>query len=277
MVDARPLTEPPHEDKELFGGLTSTTYRNLRRRAGARRLRCLSNGDYLRLLGTNGAGKSTLFKLVVGHVRPDDGHVSVAGADPTDGTAVRERVRYLPEHAGFTAEPDWPRNTQLPRPDALGTPGGPRPPRRAHPAHCRTRGRRGPPGRRLLKRNDRRLGLGTALVGEPAVLILDEPTAGLDPTASGRSSRSWTPFSRDGRDHCLLLARARGDSAALLAAVIIADGQVATAGPVEELRRAAADEVTVSLSLASEAAASDVATDSGPPRQCPPSAAPVQT
>jgi len=61
----------------------------------------VDRGETFGLVGRNGAGKTTLFKMLVGHATPDAGSVSVGGLSPTAGTALRERVGYLPEQAGF--------------------------------------------------------------------------------------------------------------------------------------------------------------------------------
>ncbi|EMA23169.1 ABC transporter ATP-binding protein [Haloarcula amylolytica] len=220
----------------------------------------VEQGATLGVFGTNGAGKTTLFKLLVGLNKPDAGSVSVAGADPTDGTTVRERVRYLPEHAGFPPSLTGreilsfhARMRSVPRED------------RAHHVEriLHTVGLADAADRRVggySNGMNRRLGLGTALIGEPAVLILDEPTAGLDPDGIRAFHEVVESLAAETDVTIVFSSHALGEIQRLCSeAVIIADGQVATAGPVEELRRAAADEVTVSLSLASEAVASDVA------------------
>jgi Cu-processing system ATP-binding protein len=220
----------------------------------------VERGTTLGVFGTNGAGKTTLFKMLAGLNRPDDGSVSVAGADPTDGTAVRERVRYLPEQAGFPPSLTGreilrfhARVRSVPRED------------RGHHVErvLHTVGLADAADRRVggySNGMNRRLGLGTALVGEPAVLILDEPTAGLDPDGIRAFHEVVESLATETDVTIVFSSHALGEIQRLCdEAVIVADGQVATAGPVEELRRAAADEVTVSLSLASESAAADAA------------------
>ncbi|NLV06874.1 ATP-binding cassette domain-containing protein [Haloarcula rubripromontorii] len=224
----------------------------------------VERGTTLGVFGTNGAGKTTLFKLLAGLNRPDRGSVSVAGADPTDGTTVRERVRYLPEHAGFPPSLTGreilrfhARMRSVPRED------------RSHHVEriLHTVGLADAADRRVggySNGMNRRLGLGTALVGEPAVLILDEPTAGLDPDGIQAFHEVVGSLAAETDVTIVFSSHALGEIQRLCSeAVIIADGQVATAGPVGQLRRAAADEVTVSLSLASDAAASGAATDLG--------------
>lgn len=138
------------------------------------------SGTTTGLLGTNGAGKSTLFRLLTGLDRPDSGRLTVGGMSVAEaGTAIRERVGYLPEHVGF--------------PDALTG-------REVLAFHARVRGL--PRDGRIDETIEtvglsaeaadravggysngmrRRLGLAAAILPEPGVLLLDEPTAGLDP------------------------------------------------------------------------------------------------
>ncbi|MDS0221258.1 ABC transporter ATP-binding protein [Haloarcula sp. S1AR25-5A] len=222
----------------------------------------VERGTTLGVFGTNGAGKTTLFKLLTGLNTPDAGTVSVADADPTDGTTVRERVRYLPEHAGF---PPNLTGREILRFHARMR-SVPREERSHHVKRIlHTVGLADAADRRVggySNGMNRRLGLGTALVGEPAVLILDEPTAGLDPDGIRAFHEVVESLAAETDVTIVFSSHALGEIQRLCSeAVIIADGQVATAGPVEELRRAATDEVTVSLSLGSETAASDAAAD----------------
>lgn len=139
-------------------------------------------GETFGLLGTNGAGKSTLFKLLVGHLTPDAGTVTVAGQDVTTaGHELREVVGYVPEDAGFPPALTGrevlgyhARLRELPAAErddrvsaALGTVG------LADAADRRVGG--------YSNGMNRRLALASALLASPQLLLLDEPTAGLDP------------------------------------------------------------------------------------------------
>lgn len=151
------------------------------------------------LLGTNGAGKSTLFKLLVGHLTPDSGTVTVAGRDVTTaGHELREVVGYVPEDAGFPPAltgrevldyharlrgiPAAERGDRVAA--ALGTVGlddveaqsasGDRNASRSGNAADRRVGG-------YSNGMNRRLALASALLASPQLLLLDEPTAGLDP------------------------------------------------------------------------------------------------
>ncbi|MFC7196107.1 ABC transporter ATP-binding protein [Halosimplex aquaticum] len=154
------------------------------------------SGASLGLVGTNGAGKTTLFRLLVGHETPDSGTVRVAGVDPTGGTHVRERVGYLPEHAGF--------QPALTGAEVLGYYADMRGVEAADVDTLLSVVGLGDAGDRRVggysNGMNRRLGLAVALLGDPDVLLLDEPTAGLDPAGVGVQPRRRARPRRAGRD-----------------------------------------------------------------------------
>jgi ABC-2 type transport system ATP-binding protein len=142
----------------------------------------VDRGEVLGFLGPNGAGKSTTMKMLAGFLAPSAGRASICGHDVvTDGLAARRCLGYLPE--GAPAYPDM-------------TAGG------FLGFIAEIRGFRGDEARRriaaaverveigavldqpietLSKGFKRRVGLAQALLHDPEVLILDEPTDGLDP------------------------------------------------------------------------------------------------
>jgi ABC-2 type transport system ATP-binding protein len=140
----------------------------------------LRRGDVLGFLGPNGAGKTTAMKMITGFLEPDHGTVRVAGFEVArDSLAVRRQIGYLPENAPAYGEMTVTgfltfvaRLRRLPDLSA---------------AVDRAIGRTGLEGVReqsietLSKGFKRRVGLAQALIHDPAVLILDEPTDGLDP------------------------------------------------------------------------------------------------
>ena len=132
------------------------------------------------LLGPNGAGKTTTIKIAAGLLRRDGGRVSVLGLDPWEqGEELRERVGVLHERPAYP--PDVPVKVllrHLARIRGLGWEDALRAARLAgveryldHTTSSLSRG--------YLQR----LGLAIALLGEPELLLLDEPTANLDPSA----------------------------------------------------------------------------------------------
>ena len=139
-------------------------------------------GSVYGLLGENGAGKSTTIKSVLGLVRPDAGRVETLGLDPTRaGLEVRRRVGYVPEQPILydtmtVAQIGWFASGFRPH-----CPGG--------VAGFRTRydrliaGFDLPPERKikaLSKGMRAKVGLALALAPEPGLLVLDEPTSGID-------------------------------------------------------------------------------------------------
>ena len=142
----------------------------------------LRKGELLALLGPNGAGKTTAVEIIEGYRAADAGSARVLGVDPAtggrDGRALRARVGLMLQGGGIDPRAQ-PRETLHqygsfhadPRdPDELLELVG-------LTAVARTRYRRLSGGER------QRLGLALALVGRPEVVILDEPTAGMDPEA----------------------------------------------------------------------------------------------
>jgi ABC-2 type transport system ATP-binding protein len=134
-------------------------------------------GEVFGFLGPNGAGKSTFIDMLLDLTRPTSGEVSVLGYDPQEEPrAVRERIGVLPESVGYydqsTAREHLAFAARMKRVDAdmdalLSRVG------LSEAAEREVGG--------FSKGMRQRLGLAIALVGEPELLILDEPLSGLDP------------------------------------------------------------------------------------------------
>jgi ABC-2 type transport system ATP-binding protein len=138
------------------------------------------SGEVFGLLGPNGAGKSTAIKLLLGLLRPTSGTVSLFGKEPGDSEA-RRGIGYLAENPSFylylTAREFLDYCGSL-----LGM-GGPE--RRAACEKLledlELSGSQGQKLKKMSKGMVQRLGLAQALLGDPDLLILDEPMSGLDP------------------------------------------------------------------------------------------------
>lgn len=138
----------------------------------------LPQGVCLALLGHNGAGKTTLMKMMLGVTRPTAGRLELFGCTPaTADMAFRRQLGFLPENVAFYDE-----MTGLDTLTYLARLKG------VNAAHCRERlaqvGLTEAASRRVKtysKGMRQRLGLAQALLGRPGLLLLDEPTTGMDP------------------------------------------------------------------------------------------------
>jgi ABC-2 type transport system ATP-binding protein len=133
-------------------------------------------------LGPNGAGKTTTMKILMGLIRPTAGSAHVLGRDVRDGTAVRSRIGYLPQNPSFYERArlremlafvarrffKGSRDAVYRRVDETLDLGG-----LAAKAERRVKA--------LSGGELRRLGIAQAYIGRPDLLILDEPSVGLDP------------------------------------------------------------------------------------------------
>jgi ABC-2 type transport system ATP-binding protein len=140
----------------------------------------VGRGEVFGFLGPNGAGKTTTVKLLLGLARPTSGSGKVLGA-PLGDLGTRRRVGYLPEL--FRYQP-WlkAREVLTLHGELMGLP---RPRRRAAAQEALDlvglADRAGDLVGKFSKGMQQRLGLGAALLGEPALVVLGEPTSALDP------------------------------------------------------------------------------------------------
>jgi ABC-2 type transport system ATP-binding protein len=138
----------------------------------------IPRGTAFGLIGLNGAGKTTFIKSILGVVRPTSGTVRALDGDPEDA-AIRARIGYLPERLHLPGA--WTPVAFLAsvaRLKGLGNAG------EAIHRHLGRVGLANDAGRRIggfSKGMRQRLGLAAALLGAPDLLVLDEPTDGVDP------------------------------------------------------------------------------------------------
>lgn len=141
----------------------------------------LRQGECVALAGHNGAGKSTLIKLMLGLIRPTHGRVTLFGEDAHSRAAarLRDRIGYLPEtvalHPSLTGVETLAFYARLKRRPLSGNPALLEKVGIAGAAHRRVGG--------YSKGMRQRLALAQALLGQPRVLLFDEPTTGLDPAS----------------------------------------------------------------------------------------------
>jgi ABC-2 type transport system ATP-binding protein len=201
----------------------------------------VGRGRIVGYLGPNGAGKSTTIRILVDLARADAGEVRVLGADPRrSGPELRRRIGYLPGElrlddrltvaetlrswAVLRGGVDDAYTTQLCEQLALDT----------------QRGVRG-----LSTGNRRKVGLVGAFMARPELLILDEPTAALDPMVQTEVHRLVEDARGEGRtvflsSHILSEVQRMADEA-----ILIRQGRIVASGDVDTLRRGARQEFTV--------------------------------
>ena len=192
-------------------------------------------GRILGLLGHNAAGKTTLMKMLLGILAPSSGRVQLLGQDPrgASGARVRRRVGYLPENVAFYE--------QLTGAEVLGFFADLKGVARHHCRPVLEEVGLWPASNRKVRTYSKgmrqRLGLAQALLGEPELLLLDEPTVGLDPQATrevytrleGLRQRGTTVILSS---HILAEIEHHADTLA-----IMGRGQLLATGDLRELRR----------------------------------------
>ena len=180
-------------------------------------------GEAVLLVGRNGAGKSTLLRIATGFLDPDAGRVTIDGlALATDRARAQAQFGYMPEHAPAPPELTVREHLML----------------RARQKRTRditqamaAAGVTAEAGRRigtLSKGFRQRVGLADALLGEPPLLVLDEPTSGMDPIQT-----------RELRDHLAGAAKQR--------AVLVSSHAVADLEPLASAHRRAQGGVLVAV------------------------------
>lgn len=143
----------------------------------------IAEGEIVGLLGPNGAGKTTIIKILTGYLQPDEGSAMVDGLDVMEQPLeVQARIGYLPENAPLYPELSVQSTLQM-MAELRQIPEGERQACISEAVYATglqehlTR-----PVAQLSKGFRQRLGLAQAILHRPRLLILDEPTVGLDPT-----------------------------------------------------------------------------------------------
>ena len=198
------------------------------------------------LLGPNGAGKTTVVKSLLGMVHLDGGRATVLGR-PVGDPAARRAVGYLPEQFQY---PGWLDGRQVLEAHArlLGLPPSARPAAIADALQLVGLAGRGDDRvAGYSKGMQQRLGLATAVLGRPVLVILDEPTSALDPIGR-REVRDLIRALRDRGTAVLLNSHLLGEVEQVCDHVVILDrGRVVRSGPLADV--AVGAEVRVTLEL----------------------------
>lgn len=191
----------------------------------------LGEGEVLGLFGHNGAGKTTSMKLILGLLQASEGQVRVLGRDPRT-TDVRRQMGYLPENVTFYPQLTGRetlrhfarlKSTPLGQVDDLLEQVG-----LAHAADRRVK--------TYSKGMRQRLGLAQAVLGQPRLLLLDEPTVGLDPIATQELYLLIDRLRQGGTSVILCSHVLPGVESHINRAAILAKGRLQAVGSLAQLR-----------------------------------------
>jgi len=208
------------------------------------------------LLGPNGSGKSTTIKLILGLLKPTGGRVGVFGKSPSD-VQIKKRIGYLPEESylypflnaretldyygklfGLDAKTREKRIDELLEMVGL--------------THAQFR-----PVREYSKGMQRRIGIAQALINDPDLLILDEPTTGLDPIGTRQVKDLILDLGRRGKS-IILSSHLLGDVEDVVdRMVILYGGKIRGEGTCEELL-ASHDRTTIETDELDEATIAEI-------------------
>lgn len=197
----------------------------------------LTSGEVLGLFGHNGAGKTTLMKLILGVISATSGEVKVFERDPSSKQAWhgRKAIGYLPENVSFYDQLTglevltyFARLKSVPKSQAIsllsdvGL---------SDALHRQVK--------HYSKGMRQRLGLAQAFLGEPKLLLLDEPTVGLDPIATQEFYTSVDRLKNQGASVLLCSHVLPGVEQHIDRAMILSHGRTVAAGTLNELRQQA--------------------------------------
>ncbi|MFF0474252.1 alpha/beta fold hydrolase [Streptomyces sp. NPDC004284] len=238
LLTARRKTAAPAPDPELAAVPLQITGLSKKYKGGDRySVRDLSfrveQGQVLGLLGPNGAGKTTTLRMLMGLITPDEGEIRVFGQAVRPGAPVLSRVGSFVEGAGFLPHLSGRENLDLYW-KATG-----RPAEDAHVDEALRIANLGGALERAVRTYSQgmrqRLALAQAMLGLPDLLILDEPTNGLDPPQIREMREVMIRYAAGGRTVIVsshLLAEVEQSCTHL---VVMDRGRLVQAGPVAEI------------------------------------------
>ncbi len=199
-------------------------------------------GELTALVGPDGAGKTTLMRMIAGLLKPDAGSLQVLGIDvATDPQSVQDRISYMPQRFGLYEDLSVQENLDL-YADLHGVPQEERKERFARMLEMTDMARfTERPAGKLSGGMKQKLGLACTLVRSPDLLLLDEPSVGVDPL----SRRDlWTIVQQliEQEKLSVIVSTAYMDEAERCAQVFVMNkGKLLADGVPDELRKRAAD------------------------------------
>ena len=205
----------------------------------------LKQGEVLGLFGHNGAGKTTTIKLILGLIGATSGQVRVFGEDPTQSEArnlrrqlgfLQENVSFYDQLTGLEVLQYFARLKGVPKQSCLSL---------LEQVGLSQAGKRRV--KTYSKGMRQRLGLAQALLGEPKLLLLDEPTVGLDPIATQDFYRRIEQLKEQGCTVILCSHVLPGVEKYIDRALILGQGNLLAEGSINDLRQQAALPATFHL------------------------------
>lgn len=193
-------------------------------------------GEVIALLGPNGAGKSTLMNMITGYLAPSSGSVKVLGTDiAADPMAAKTNIGFLPE--GSPLYPDLSVRAFLRYMAELRKVPAARIDETAAIANIEPV--LSQKVETLSKGYLRRVGFAQSILSNPPILLLDEPTDGLDPN---QKDHIRSLISAMGRDKTIIISTHLLDEAESIATriILMAKGQIKADGPLPQILSAAA-------------------------------------
>lgn len=206
----------------------------------------IAEGEVLGLFGHNGAGKTTMMKLILGVISPTAGEVNVMGVPPDSKEAWHSRkiIGYLPENVSFYEHltglevltyfaklKGYNKKHALELLEQVGI-------KYAMKRQVKT----------YSKGMRQRLGLAQAFIGKPKLLLLDEPTVGLDPIATQEFYQTVDLLKAQGTSVILCSHVLPGVEQHIDRAMILSEGNVLAIGTLKELRQQVALPVVIKVS-----------------------------
>jgi branched-chain amino acid transport system ATP-binding protein len=193
----------------------------------------VEEGKITALLGRNGAGKTTTLRSLVGLTPPRRGRITIFGADTTHWPSYRiaaSGVGYVPEGRRIFANLSVEENLKVPRERP-----GPWTIERIYALFPRLGERRSNRGRQLSGGEQEMLSIGRALLLNPKLLILDEPSQGLAPLIVREVFRIVSQMRAEGISVLLVEQNARMSLEIADHAYVLDDGSIVYSGPAREL------------------------------------------
>ena len=222
---------------ESLVAVTDVTKRYPRRLAVHRLSLRVRAGEIFGLVGSNGSGKTTMLRMLAGILKPDEGHGQVLGFDLVKEAAeIRERVGYMSQALSLYTDLSVFENLRF-RAQVYGL----RSPRAAAEAEIvdfeLAEFARIPAGR-LSGGWARRLQLAAALIHSPRLVLLDEPTAGLDATSR---HEVWGRIGQlaDARAGIVISTHDLAEAERCSRAVLLSEGRIVASGTPEQIARSA--------------------------------------